>query len=263
MSVRPGVAPSGPTDVERGLDMLTEAIVMSHRTPAVMSTRPWWWSLGNRVAGLRMHPGHLDRRAALLECGLALGHAGSALAAGGSAAAVRRFADGSEGDLVATLREAEAMPADWPTYRALYGRQPTGPSHDGDRFDRAEIAALSAVTERHGARLEVVGATRRLEFEHLVLPDPTHRDEGGASRAYVVLTMDSDALYDWLVGGEALSALWRACAAGDLVAELLPSVATSARVRTQLRSLLDATRHPIMAVRIGRARPLPPRRPAT
>ncbi len=89
---------------------LTQAAMAALRAPSIFNTQPWRWRLTDDAAELRVDRGRQlnvvdpDGRFMVLSCGIALDHARTALAAAGFEAAVERFPDPDEPDLLARLR---------------------------------------------------------------------------------------------------------------------------------------------------------------
>jgi hypothetical protein len=90
-------------------DVLAAAARAALAAPSVLNTQPWVWHLNADSLELRadrdrqVHVADPDGRLLLLSCGIALHHAGVALAASGYTPVVRRFVRDFDDDLLARV----------------------------------------------------------------------------------------------------------------------------------------------------------------
>ncbi|MGA5298810.1 Acg family FMN-binding oxidoreductase [Nucisporomicrobium flavum] len=146
-------------------EILAAAARTSLHAPSVFNTQPWRW----RIAGDTMSL-YADRsraltatdpegRLLLLSCGGALHHARVALAAAGAHAAVERFPEPGEPDLLARVTFTGQRPADPEAQRmaAAAGRRRTDRRAYGERpVTDLQLSGLRRAVEAQGAYLHVV-----------------------------------------------------------------------------------------------------------
>ncbi|MEV4704411.1 Acg family FMN-binding oxidoreductase [Actinoplanes sp. NPDC049316] len=149
----------------RSTEILAAAARTSLHAPSVFNTQPWRW----RIAGDTMSL-YADRsraltatdpggRLLLLSCGGALHHARAALAGAGAHAAVERFPEPGEPDLLARITFTGERPADAEARRMAEaaGRRRTDRRAYGERpVTDAQLTTLRRVVEAQGAYLHVV-----------------------------------------------------------------------------------------------------------
>lgn len=144
---------------------LTQAAMAALRAPSIFNTQPWRWRLTDDAAELRFDRGRQlrvvdpDGRFMILSCGIALDHARTALAAAGYEAAVERFPDPDQPDLLARLRAVDEKPLDphdMRMYQATLVRRTDRRPFTGPPIPDALLRALVAVAESRGAHLHAV-----------------------------------------------------------------------------------------------------------
>ena len=188
MSVSSGRLTSGET-----ITALTAAARASLHAPSVFNTQPWTWRVGGDTLELsadrtrRLGTVDPDGRLLLISCGIALHHARTALAAAGFAAAVERFPDPAQPDLLARIHLGAEIPADPEAQRmaAAIDRRRTDRRAFGDHVVSEEILTrLRRFVEFEGAYLHAVSpdqvAMLAVPTEHAALAehdDPQYRAE--------------------------------------------------------------------------------------
>jgi hypothetical protein len=239
----------------------------------------------------------------LLSCGVALHHARLGLAWRGRESVVEHLVDTFEDDLLARISvgpEHEPDSADRAMERATWRRR-TDRRPFGERLVPADmIRALQDAAETSGAalyqvrpdqmsmlavavdrassterddprvRVEMMSWLKRPEWSIDGLPRGTLSVEPGGdpSAAYLIVHGAGDSPRDWLLAGEAASAVMLTAASLELGIAPMSDVIEVAHSRELVASLLPPGRYPYLALRCGwpvsAQQPLSstPRRPA-
>jgi hypothetical protein len=85
--------------------------------------------------------------------------------------------------------------------------------------------------------------------ERETLLDPGWGDDRFAD--FLIITTPGDTAADWLVAGEATSAIWLRATRERLVVSAMSDVVEVAQARAMLRTLLDSAQHPQLVLRVG------------
>jgi hypothetical protein len=85
--------------------------------------------------------------------------------------------------------------------------------------------------------------------ERETLLDPGWGDDRFAD--FLIITTPGDGPADWLVAGEATSAVWLRATRERLVVSAMSDVVEVAQARAMLRTLLDSAQHPQLVLRVG------------
>lgn len=176
-------------DARAAVDQLTEATLAALRAPSVLNTQPWRWRIVGDSAELwldrdRQLPAlDPEGRLALLSCGTALDHALVALRAGGYAGAAERLPVPGRPDLVARLHRGARCAPDRRNYDAIYARHTDRRPFADVPPPIADLDALRAAAQRHGAHLRVLTSTELPSFAELaaVADVVEHADRGLAA----------------------------------------------------------------------------------
>lgn len=188
---------------------LTQAALVALDAPAVGDVQPWRWRIdGDRAElyadRLQRLPGDPDGRLRTFACGTALHHARIALAADGIGVETTLLPAG-EGDLLAVVRYTGRIPRREQAERlrrAIAVRRTDRRSLAAEPVPDAAADLLRAAAEGEGARWHPLAGAAADGAE-----DPFAR--------YAVIATAGDRPGDWLVAGEAVSAvLLHATAAG-------------------------------------------------
>ncbi|CAB4710427.1 MAG: hypothetical protein F2667_07535 [Actinobacteria bacterium] len=267
-------------------DDVASIVAAAVRAPSVHNTQPWRWR--TTATGVALYADHERRlaladpqgRGMLISCGAALEHALVAARALGIEPLVHRSADPMDGGPVATidltwhldapdLDRARADLAVLLRRRTDHRRFTTWPVPPVLLQDLASVAARDGVQA-----LPVLDPAARLRTELLVhqAQDVQGRDAGLVSEvrrcsadaeigrtdglvlsdALVVLATAFDAPRDWVVIGEALTALWLASTAAEISVVPLCQVVEVDQTRDVLRwDVLGGRLHPQLVVRLG------------
>ncbi|MER7007715.1 hypothetical protein ABT297_32380 [Dactylosporangium sp. NPDC000555] len=240
---------------------LTRAALAAMEAPSFHNTQPWRWHIDGERAELtadhrRRLPDDPDERQVTISCGAALHHALVVLAADGIGVEVDRCAQPRVPGPVAVLRytgPAAREPRAERLRRAIAVRRTDRRTIADEPVPVATVRLLRAVAEDAGAHLHLLAG-----------PEAAEATAPYARRA--VITTAGDRPHDWLVAGEALSAVILNAAAEGLAtsAEACPPTAVPPWLR---RSLPPGAGCPAALVRFGVAGrigavPRPPLRPA-
>ncbi|WP_433088277.1 hypothetical protein ACQP1P_20175 [Dactylosporangium sp. CA-052675] len=256
---------AGEAARQRAADVLRRAAEEAGRAPSLLNAQPWRWHLGGDVlelhADLSRLVGSIDphRRLLTLSCGAALHHARVALAAAGREPLVQRLPDGRRPLLLARVRARQPHPVsrdDLVRYESMHRR----------RTDRRPLRAAAPVPAETVAALEATADAEhaslyRIEPDVALGEDATDPPGPGEERwaAYFVVATEGDRPLDWLVAGEATSAVWLAATAEGLVMSPVRDAVERMEARTPLDRLFEPPARPQLVLRAGvDANPVPP-----
>ncbi len=174
-------------------DPLVRAADAARVAPSIHNTQPWYWRAGADAIELRADRSRQllaidpDGRMLTVSCGAALHHARIALAAQGYDAAVWRFPDGEDGDLLARVRLGERTdtdPAAMRLYQTTLVRRTDRRTVPDRPVDPAAIAVLAQVAADEGINFESLQPDQVIELavavshaEAVEAVDPNQREE--------------------------------------------------------------------------------------
>ncbi|BCJ34032.1 NAD(P)H nitroreductase [Actinocatenispora thailandica] len=185
-------APAGDRGASSG--PLWRAVSIALRAPSIFNTQPWRWRLRSGNAWLsadrtrqlaNIDP---DGRLLTVSCGVALHHAGRALAAIGHRPDILRWPDPDRPDLLARLSAGAAREPTPEDVRALHAmlsrRTDRRPSAQDVQLPGYQLDALRDAVEAHGVHLHVVReeqlpvlAVAAAHAAQVELADPELRDD--------------------------------------------------------------------------------------
>jgi hypothetical protein len=217
---------------------LTQAALAALGAPSILNTQPWRWRIDDDRAELHADRSHRppgsdpEDRLLTISCGVAMHHARVALAADGVGVDVVRLPDPSKPDVLAVLQYTGPVrrePGAERLRRAIAARRTDLRPFTAEPIPDARIEPLRAAVRDVGARLYL---------------------QAGTGPRDAVITTAGDEPADWLIAGEALSAV--------LLHALAEGLATSSA--TDLAALVAPARslsmpagwgHPAAVVRLG------------
>jgi hypothetical protein len=182
---------------------LAQAALVALEAPSILATQPWSWRIDDDRAelyadrGRQLPNGDPDGRLLTISCGAALHHARIALAAEGVGVEVVRFPDPADPDLLAVVRyigRIDQEPRAQRLRRAIAVRRSDQRPFADEPIPDQEVQLLRAAAEEVGARF--------VPLEARELPEASDRHAGHA-----VIATTGNGPVDWLIAGEALSAV--------------------------------------------------------
>ncbi|WP_433221561.1 hypothetical protein ACQP00_20985 [Dactylosporangium sp. CS-047395] len=241
---------------------LTRAALAALDAPSILGTQPWRWRVDNARAELHADPGRRlpaddpDGRLMMISCGAALHHARVALAAEGVGVQVLRFPDPADRDLLAVLRYTGPIGRQLHAQRlrrAIAVRRSDQRPFADQPTPEATVKLLEAAAEEAGARL--------VQFN-----GPGTTDAADRYARHAVITTIGDQRTDWLVAGEALSAVLLNATTHGLATSCMSDLA-AAVPPVQSQPPLGSAGYPTVMIRFGTAgrvdvAPRPAHRPA-
>jgi hypothetical protein len=217
---------------------LTRAALAALGAPSILDTQPWRWRIDDDRAELyadrsrRPPDGDPGDRLLTIGCGAAMHHARVALAADGVGVDMVRWPEPAEPDLLAVLQYTGPVrrePGAERLRRAIAARRTDQRPFTAEPIPDARIEPLRAAVQAVGARLYL---------------------QAGTGPRDAVITTAGDEPADWLIAGEALSAVLLHAVAEGLATSAATDLAALVPP-TLSRSMLPDSGHPTAVVRLG------------
>jgi hypothetical protein len=181
---------------------LARAASVAGSAPSLVSGgRTWRWRIDGPALSLYSEPAYHqeDENARLLvvNCGIALHYARTALAAYGAGAEVRYVPDPADDDLLATITYAgpvEPVSRDVRLYRAIAARRTDSRAVAPDGLADAAVDRLVAAAHRPGVRLRTLDDAGRVLSVHPEGDDPPVLLAAGEATSAILLNANVDGL---------------------------------------------------------------------